>query len=609
MKKTTALLIVFTFLFLASIPQVYPEKKLDIPERLIVLTFDDGPRPKILLGGNGRLGLIEVLESLFGELIPAHFFVIGGEAKARPEIIKNLSNKGFLIENHTYGHENLPKLKSSKGDKKVIDSIEKTTKVICDITGRCPKYIRPPFWALNKETKELIENYALVNGGDKLKVVSLGNPDINTLDYDDYSSKRPASVLVKRVQNIIALREKQGIYKHVLVFHELPITVEALAVLIPYFKSIGYKFGTLDDYFSVSQGKSLLDDAVLSAVKIGYRPINKESIKAAYLAIDYLYNKKKISYLENLIDSTELNAIVIDFKVGKPITDDYMRNLIARFKNKGVYVIGRMVLFQDSYLARARPDLAIKDLNGNFCYSGRKDWQRYWVDMTSSEVWDYNIEIAKKGIDIGFDEINFDYIRFPSDFGANCDSSEKVRYPFWKGNFLKDNSKKEEKYRVMREVYSLLNSELKAYASAKETEIKLSIDIFGEVFLYGEEPGIGQKLSDIADFFDIISPMPYPSHYKCKEFGVKDPNAYPYLVYKKTLGGGLAKLKKYNFQGEIRPWIQSFSLQNIYNCGPYIKYGPAEIRAQIQAGADLGIEGFMLWNGASSYTKESLLAN
>ena len=80
-------------------------------------------------------------------------------------------------------------------------------------------------------------------------------------------------------------------------------------------------------------------------------------------------------------------------------------------------------------------------------------------------------------------------------------------------------------------------------------------------------------------------------------------------MYKRTLGDGLEKLRKYNFKGEIRPWIQSFGLQNIYDCGPFIKYGPAGIRAQIKAGIDLGIEGFMLWNGASNYIRGSLLSN
>lgn len=600
MKKALVLLLIFLFFFSLPFSNAFSDKKGKIQQKLIVLTFDDGPRPKVLLGSNGRLGLIEVLESMFGEFIPAHFFVIGGEAKANPRMIKILSDKGFLIENHTYGHENLLKLRASKGDKKVLDAIEKADNAIFDITGRYPKYFRPPFWAINGEIKKLIENKF------SLKAVYLGDPDINTLDYDDYSNKRPVSVLTKRVQNIIASREKQGIYKHVLVFHELPNTVEALAVLIPYFKSLGYRFGTLDDYFGDS--RTLAENEIFQYVAV--KEYNKKKpVKAVYLAIDYLYNQKKISYLENLIDSTELNAIVIDFKVGKPVTDDYMRNLIARFKNKGVYVIGRLVVFQDSYLAKNRPDLAIKDSNGNFCYSGRKDWQRYWVDMSSSEVWDYNIEIAQKGIDLGFDEINFDYIRFPSDFGANCDSSGKVMYPVWKGNFLQDGPKKAEKYRVMEEFYFFLNRELKSYASVKGVKTRLSIDIFGEVFLYGEEPGIGQRLSDMAKYFDVIAPMAYPSHYKCKEFGVKDPNAYPYLVYKRTLEGGLAKLKKYNFQGEIRPWIQSFSLQNIYDCGPFIKYGSAEIKAQIQAGVDLGIDGFMLWNGASNYIKESLLQN
>ena len=135
----------------------------------------------------------------------------------------------------------------------------------------------------------------------------------------------------------------------------------------------------------------------------------------------------------------------------------------------------------------------------------------------------------------------------------------------------------------------------------------LSIDIFGEVFAYGSEPGIGQKLSDIAEFFDVISPMAYPSHYQCGEFGLKDPNTNPYMVYKRTLEPGLRYLRSIGFKGKVRPWIQDFSIANIYGCGPVVYYGPQEVKAQIKASEELGSAGFMLWNAANNYTKKALM--
>lgn len=605
-RAVCTLLTVFAFIFSGQ-PDVYsalhPDKnpRPQEEQKLIVLTFDDGPRPYVLLGTKGRPGLIEVLESPTGIFIPAHFFVIGGEAEAHAGIVKTLSSKGFYIENHTYGHENLVELRKKKGEIAVIKTIQRAAQTVARLTGRPPHYVRPPYWALDTDTLRVIETTLVPGTKEHPQIVALGDPDINTLDYDDYAKKRPASVLIDRVKQLIASREKQGTSRHVLVFHELPNTVDALKVLIPYFHEKGYRFGTLDDYFAKEKiGASVeLTNLFLAS--------SRAPVRAVYLAIDYLYNQKKIEYLERLIDTTELNAVVIDFKVGRPEINEYMEYLIERFHKKGVYVIGRMVVFQDSYLAKTRPHLAVRDKSGALCYSGKKEWGRYWVDMASDEVQEYNIKIAKEAVDIGFDEINFDYIRFPSDFGPNCNTRENVRYPVWSDNHLKESERRASKYAAMRSFYAKVRSELKAHARERGKNVTLSIDIFGEVFLNGKEPGIGQKLSAIAEFFDVISPMPYPSHYKCGEFGVKDPNARPNLVYKRTLASGLAVLSRLEFKGEVRPWIQDFSLANIYGCGPHIVYGPHEVRAEIEAAQGLGIEGFMLWNGASSFTKGALL--
>lgn len=349
--------------------------------------------------------------------------------------------------------------------------------------------------------------------------------------------------------------------------------------------------------------KTLADESTLIATSTK----KPKPVKAAYLAIDYLYNQRKVEYIESLIETTELNAVVIDFKVGKPVLDDYMKNLVERFHKKGVYVIGRTVVFQDSYFAtKKRPDLALRDKNDTLCFSGKKEWQRYWVDMASPEVMDYNIEIAKDAVDIGFDEINFDYIRFPSDFKGDCGRRENTAYPVWQGNNLKEPERRASKYAVMRNFYSKAASTLKRHAASQGKNIVLSIDVFGEISLYGEEPGIGQKLSDIAQFFDVISPMPYPSHYQCGTFGVHDPNAHPYLTYKRTLSAGVKILSSFDSQAEMRPWIQDFSWPNIYGCGPKIIYGPEEVKAQITAGEELGINGFMLWNGGSVFTRGAL---
>ena len=200
----------------------------------------------------------------------------------------------------------------------------------------------------------------------------------------------------------------------------------------------------------------------------------------------------------------------------------------------------------------------------------------------------YNIEIAKRAIDAGFDEIQFDYIRFPTDGNI-----KNIRFPVF--NPLSMN-----KAKVMKEFFAKMERELKAYSP----NTLIGIDVFGEVFLRGKESGIGQSLSDIAEYFDVISPMAYPSHYMCGEFGVDDPNSHPFKVYYATLKKGLEFLDNKNII--IRPWIQDFSIRSIYGCGPKSYYGPEKVLAQIQAARDLGINGFMLWNASNNFTIEVL---
>ena len=574
-------------------------------EKLVVLTFDDGPRPGVLLGEKGHIGLTGLLESYFGKFIPAHFFVIGGEAERHLKLIEALNQKGFFVENHTYGHDNLLKLKAGNNYGAILKTIQKTDALIFKSTGRYPEYFRPPYWAIDADLKKFIANADFGSGNYYRRIVSLENPDVNTLDYDDYAKKRPPSALIERVKKIIFSRENWGEYRHVLVFHELPVTVEALKILIPYLTNRGYSFGTLDDFFKNQRLQT--DRYQIKLAGLTAKNSVKMPVKSVYLGADYLYNQKKIEYIFSLFNGTELTAIVIDFKVDKPQVNQYVKDLIAQFHQKGIYVIGRLVMFQDSYLAKTRPHLAIRNKNGAMCFSGKKTWQRYWVDMASDEVTDYNIEIAKRGIVMGFDEINFDYIRFPSDL-KNCHPAgdhpkgdnlkNDIVYPVWNGH---------DRYQTMRRVFSAIRERLKDYAAKNNTRVILSIDIFGEVFAYGKGSGIGQKLSDIAEFFDVISPMAYPSHYQCGEFGLKDPNTNSYVVYKKTLEPGLKYLRAIGFGGEVRPWIQDFSIANTYGCGPTVYYGPQAVKAQIEASEELGLTGFMLWNAANNYTKKALM--
>jgi len=197
------------------------------PTKTIVLCFDDGPRPEVIKK------LLPILEACN---VKVSFFVEGAVAANNKELIKKMHDAGHGIENHSWGHENFEKLFKYQGGKAAVKlSVLKTEKVIFEITGRKPIFFRPPFWVINKEIENIITSLGYI-------VMKLDNPDVNTMDYVDDSKKHPPEILIGMIKKIIAARERQKIFNHVLVFHELFSTTESLKTLIPYFQSQGYKF-------------------------------------------------------------------------------------------------------------------------------------------------------------------------------------------------------------------------------------------------------------------------------------------------------------------------------------------------------------------------------
>ncbi len=310
-------------------------------------------------------------------------------------------------------------------------------------------------------------------------------------------------------------------------------------------------------------------------------------VRALYLSSGNLRNEAKLRAFEAALSETGANGIVVDFKESNVPDDAYHAALVTRFKAQGAYTIARIVTLQDSYFARRRPEVAIKTSSGDLWWSGRRVWNRYWLDPAAPAVADYTIAIAKRAIDAGYDEIQFDYIRFPTD-----GNMRDIRYPVFDPRTMS-------KIAVMGSFFRTINRELKAY----KPSIVLSIDVFGEVLVYGEERGIGQSFEDAARYFDVISPMAYPSHYNCGSFGVRDPTAHPYKAYYDTQKPAVEFLKAEGLEHVvIRPWIQDFSIPSIYRCGPPVRYTAELVEAQIRAGRDLGIKGFMLWNANNNYT-------
>ena len=376
------------------------------------------------------------------------------------------------------------------------------------------------------------------------------------------------------------------------------------------------------------------------------RPLSNppSPIKAIYATNWSASSEKKIKYFLDLLNTTELNAIVLDIKdytgvVGYaaevPAVKEYeafekripkINALIKRFHDAGVYVIGRIAVFQDDALVKARPDLAIKSKKTGEVWGDKKNV--HWLDTAATPVWDYNIDIAREALGRGFDEINFDYIRFASD-----GSVDDISYPFY--------DEAVPKRQVLSQFFDHVRNQL-PYA-------RLSADIFGEAVVNGNQTGIGQSFEDTLKPFDYVAPMIYPSHYNPAFLGLKNAAANPYAVIRYSMDMAFKRAGEYQKKllaaqtssstspmpspslAQSRPWLQDFNLGATYDA--------EKVRAQITAVDDsaraaagcpdvkvtdknhqVAIEptlaraacnyqpiGWMLWNASNVYTKTALL--
>ena len=306
---------------------------------------------------------------------------------------------------------------------------------------------------------------------------------------------------------------------------------------------------------------------------------------------------KRFNDLIRIADETEINSIVIDVKDSGIYLDDYIKNLVAELHKKNIYAIARLVVFQDNSQIKTHPDWYFKKSDGTF-WQDNRHW--YWLDPTNQETWQYNVDIAKQAIDAGFDEINFDYIRFPA-FAKN----EDVIFPPENRAVVKN--------QIINEFAKYLTSELKNY----DPDIKLSVDLFAYNMLKTDDLGVGQNFRELYDYFDYVSPMIYPSHYLPGNFGFDNPAEHPYEVILKTIESGKNQLRDKVISNigtttpslinpllekeikKLKPWLQDFNIGAIYD--------NEMIRQEKQAVYDSGLTaGWLLWNPRNVYTESAL---
>jgi len=247
------------------------------------------------------------------------------------------------------------------------------------------------------------------------------------------------------------------------------------------------------------------------------------------------------------------------------------RAVVRQVHRAGIYLIGRVVSFEDPATAESHPEMAIHRSDGSLWHtSGGLGW----LNPYSHAVWTYDVDVAVAAAKAGFDEIQFDYVRFPSDGDVSI-----IRYPGTRAQ-------------PMGETIAAFLT----YAASRlhPLGVRVSADVFG---LSGNHDlGVGQYPGQIGEVVDTIYPMTYPSHYGAGEYNLRDPSAEPGKTVAYSLRDFRAKLV--GPKAQLVPWLQDFSLGR--------RYRPADVLAQVQAARDYDTGGFMLWNASGLYTARAL---
>ncbi|MCC2630666.1 MAG: hypothetical protein K0S38_475 [Candidatus Paceibacter sp.] len=339
-------------------------------------------------------------------------------------------------------------------------------------------------------------------------------------------------------------------------------------------------------------------------------------VKGIYMSACVVGTKDFRESLVHIADTTEINSIMIDvkdfsgmlsFKPEDPSLHEYvspkcgardMMDFLKYLHSKDIYVIARVTVFQDPFYPTLHPEAAIKKKSDGGIWKDKKGLS--FLDPSSRQAWDHTVAIAKASYDIGFDEVNFDYIRYPSD-GNVSDIS------------LPAGTSKPE---ALETFWKYLDEKM------KEHSIPTSADLFGMTTTNFDDLGIGQVLERALPHFDYVMPMVYPSHYPPGFNGWKNPNTVVYDLIHYVMKRGVERTvatsspintlaseyiastspsmytKESYEPSKLRTWIQDFDYGG--------DYGPVEVRAQIQASNDVGVDSWIIWSPSNKYTVAAL---
>ena len=308
---------------------------------------------------------------------------------------------------------------------------------------------------------------------------------------------------------------------------------------------------------------------------------------------------RKMWELIDVAKRTEVNALVLDVKddrglmlyrstvplareIGadtlQPISYNRMRAILDTMRAHNIYPIARIVVAKDPLLADRKREWAIKRKGSTEAWLDRN--KKPWLDPTHAEIWKYAADLAAEAVRMGFSEIQLDYVRFPDE--------DRIIH---EGEYAKMNGRV--RAQVIRDQLAYVRS------LVRPLRVPLTIDVFGLTATDTTDMGIGQRWEMFVDQADVVLPMAYPSHYAPGTYGLRNPNASPYATIDRTLKDAKRRSQGIAGAAKLVPYYQDFTL------GPP-RYGAAQVRAQIKAGYDNGVRGWVLWNPGSRYTISAL---
>lgn len=304
-----------------------------------------------------------------------------------------------------------------------------------------------------------------------------------------------------------------------------------------------------------------------------------------------------------IANRTGVNAFVIDVKddsgnmlfytkaadkynprANKRVQINDINAFMKKLKDNNIYSIARIVSFKDPSYTKTHPDRAIAYKDSGKPFSNADGL--IWATGYDRQLWEYNVAVAKEAAQAGFNEIQFDYVRFPASNNGKLD--KKLNYR---------NTNNESKAKAIQEYLQY------AYKELSQEHVYLAADVYGAVGSTNDDMGIGQYWEGISNVVDYICPMMYPSHYGKGVYGLNVPDANPYKTIFKSVEDSIDRNALIPTPAGIRPWIQDFTAGWVKG---HINYGEKEVRAQIKALEDNGVNEFLLWNAGNKYTEAAI---